>query len=203
LSAGSLGIVKTNTRVVNSTISHNLAQSDGANSSSVTDGAGVYSLDPNAKFQFDTITANTAKALHATQAHGGGILKDPAYGGTTFLEGTILAGNVAAHGPNCAGSVTSSGYNLIGSTVGCPLKKKPTDRTGTPAKKLKLGKLAGNGGPTETIALSAGSPALDRVPRKICRAIASTDQRGVRRPQGKHPAKAKCDEGAYERKVKK
>jgi hypothetical protein len=59
----------------------------------------------------------------------------------------------------------------------------------------RLGKLAANGGPTKTIALKAGSPALDRVPVKACNKVVTTDQRGVHRPQGH-----KCDEGAYERK---
>jgi hypothetical protein len=51
-----------------------------------------------------------------------------------------------------------------------------------------LGPLANNGGPTDTHALLAGSPAIDA--GGIC---APTDQRGVTRPQG--PA---CDIGAFE-----
>jgi hypothetical protein len=53
-----------------------------------------------------------------------------------------------------------------------------------------LGPLAGNGGPTLTHALLAGSPAIDAADDAICPA---TDQRGVVRPQG-----AGCDVGAYE-----
>lgn len=53
-----------------------------------------------------------------------------------------------------------------------------------------LGPLANNGGPTDTHALLAGSPALNAGNNATCLA---TDQRGVTRPQG--PA---CDIGAYE-----
>ncbi|HET6865942.1 MAG TPA: fibronectin type III domain-containing protein, partial [Solirubrobacteraceae bacterium] len=52
----------------------------------------------------------------------------------------------------------------------------------------KLGPLQGNGGPTPTMALGAGSAAIDRGA-----GCASTDQRGLTRPVG-----AACDIGAYE-----
>jgi hypothetical protein len=55
---------------------------------------------------------------------------------------------------------------------------------------LHLGALASNGGPTQTIALGAGSVAIDAGVDSLCPA---TDQRGVSRPQGAH-----CDAGAYE-----
>lgn len=54
-----------------------------------------------------------------------------------------------------------------------------------------LGPLADNGGPTETRALLAGSPAINAGNAAACPA---TDQRGVGRPQG-----SGCDIGAYER----
>jgi hypothetical protein len=53
-----------------------------------------------------------------------------------------------------------------------------------------LGSLQDNGGFTETVALGAGSPAIDAGDNANCPA---TDQRGVTRPQGSH-----CDIGAYE-----
>ena len=59
----------------------------------------------------------------------------------------------------------------------------------------KLGALAANGGPTRTIALLVGSPALNRMPKAACQAVVKKDQRGTARPQG-----LKCDEGAFERK---
>ena len=55
---------------------------------------------------------------------------------------------------------------------------------------LHLGLLQDNGGPTKTVALSAGSVAIDAGIDGIC---PSTDQRGVGRPVGAH-----CDSGALE-----
>ncbi len=47
----------------------------------------------------------------------------------------------------------------------------------------QLGPLAANGGPTLTMALLPGSPAIDAGDDANCPA---TDQRGVTRPQGAH-----------------
>ncbi|HEU5375831.1 MAG TPA: choice-of-anchor Q domain-containing protein [Ktedonobacteraceae bacterium] len=52
-------------------------------------------------------------------------------------------------------------------------------------------RLSNNGGSTLTLALLAGSPAIDAIPASAC--DVSTDQRGVKRPQ--HNA---CDIGSYE-----
>ncbi len=53
-----------------------------------------------------------------------------------------------------------------------------------------LAPLAGNGGPTQTVALFPGSPAINAGGGPSCPA---TDQRGVSRPQEKA-----CDIGAFE-----
>jgi hypothetical protein len=56
--------------------------------------------------------------------------------------------------------------------------------------------LANHGGPTKTLTLVPGSPAVDAVPTAQCTDVdghpLATDQRGVTRPQG--PA---CDIGAF------
>src|SRR5205807_7410420 len=61
----------------------------------------------------------------------------------------------------------------------------------------QLGALSNNGGPTATLALAPGSPAIDDDPAGGCTDAMSnlltTDQRGVMRPIG--PA---CDAGSFE-----
>jgi len=57
---------------------------------------------------------------------------------------------------------------------------------------LSLAGLADNGGPTKTIALIPGSPAIDAIPLADC---PTADQRGFPRPDVGEVA---CDIGAYE-----
>src|SRR6266542_3241224 len=99
--------------------------------------------------------------------------------------GTIIADST--QGPNCFGNrfQEPSGFNLDSGTS-CQLSE-PTDLTGTDPL---LAKLASNGGPTQTQALQAASPAIDHGGTSA-NGCPPTDQRGVTRPQG--PA---CDIGA-------
>ena len=110
--------------------------------------------------------------------------------GTTLLEATILGLDTAPSvgGPNCYGTVKSNGYNVLGTTAGCTFLHKPSDKLNV---NPKLGALANNGGPTLTLALLGGSPAIDRIPPVACAVHA--DQRGVHRPQG-----PRCDTGSFE-----
>src|SRR5205807_2031620 len=109
-------------------------------------------------------------------------------GGTTTVANTILAANSAPSGANCAttggGVLASAGHNIESANT-CGLG--PSDRTGTDPL---LGPLDANGGPTRTLALLAGSPAIDGGDASRCDAV---DQRRVARPKG-----AACDIGAYE-----
>lgn len=74
------------------------------------------------------------------------------------------------------GSFTDGGHNLIGAIDGFNSTVSPTTQSGTAASLLdpRLGPLANNGGPTQTHALLAGSPALDQATTGT-----PTDQRGV------------------------
>jgi hypothetical protein len=85
--------------------------------------------------------------------YGGGIETT----GPLDLSDTILAGSRAAGGPDLYGNLTSSGYYLVGNSMG---------GSGFVATDLlnmdpMLRPLADNGGPTQTMALLPGSPAID------------------------------------------
>jgi hypothetical protein len=123
------------------------------------------------------------------------------YGNNATLKGTIVAGNVAyepnglpagsAGNPgtfdNCGGAPTTShGYNLD-PHHDCNLSES-SDISG---KNPKLGKLKGNGGPTDTLAIPHTSPAFNGGAAHCT----GHDQRGVKRPQG-----PRCDIGAFELK---
>jgi CSLREA domain-containing protein len=129
-----------------------------------------------------TVTNSTFSGNSAGIA-GGGIYK---FGGTgpVTLKNTIVANSPA--GGNCSGDITNSGSNLdSGATCGWGSNNGSQSNTNP-----RLGPLANNGGPTQTMALLAGSPAIDAGANAGCPA---TDQRGVTRPQG-----SQCDIGAYE-----
>src|SRR6185295_2363371 len=115
----------------------------------------------------------------AAEGAGGGIRVGPA---SVTLENTIIAGNTAANGlgdttgaptpgPNVDGAVTSNGHNLLGTATDATGFTGTGDQTGA---NPMLAALADNGGPTQTMALTAGSPAIDAG----VAAGASFDQRG-------------------------
>jgi len=127
-----------------------------------------------------TLTLNSSTVSGNSAGVGGGINNDSH--ATSTLKNTIVADNST----DCAGSITSAGHNL--SSDGTCSFTAPGDLMNTDPV---LAPLANNGGPTQTHALLAGSPAIE-VGSPDCPPPA-TDQRGVGRPQG-----AACDIGAFE-----
>jgi hypothetical protein len=115
---------------------------------------------------------------------GGGI---QASAGTVTLANSLVEGDC---GIVYIAIVVSSGYNIESPSDTCGLND-PTDQANVSTDDLKLGPLQGNGGPTETHALGAGSVAIDHIPAVDCEV--TTDQRGEARPGG-----AMCDVGAFE-----
>ncbi len=94
-------------------------------------------------------------------------------------------------GNNCGGQapITDLGYNIdTGSSCGFSVTSHSLSNT-----QPRLDALASNGGPTQTMALASGSPAIDAIPPSTAGCTGTTDQRGVVRPQG-----LGCDIGAYE-----
>jgi hypothetical protein len=104
-------------------------------------------------------------------------------GGTTKLTATIAAATFA--GGDCSGAVTDGGYN-IDDDASCRLA--PPSISDSHSLDATLGALTPNGGPTETVPLLAGSPAIKKV--LLSADCPNPDQRGAKR-------KAPCDIGAY------
>jgi CSLREA domain-containing protein len=143
-----------------------------------------------------TLVNSTITDNHAIKG-GGGLNSGQAYAAVSDktaiarvrLLNTIVADNNSSAGPgNCNVQdmiIQSDGHNLD-SDGSCFL----TAAGDLPKHNPLLGPLAYNGGPTETEALLAGSPAIDAGAFAGC---PQDDQRGVARPQG-----SACDIGAYE-----
>jgi hypothetical protein len=112
-------------------------------------------------------------------SYGGSIAST---GGVFQLVNSILSGGTSN---NVWGVMADLGHNL--SSDNTPVWSSGTSLNNTDPRLLPL---ATNGGPTLTMALRAGSPALNTA---NCASTPPTDQRGVARPDG--PG---CDIGAYE-----
>jgi hypothetical protein len=142
-----------------------------------------------------TITASTFSGNSADNNNlyggGGGIYNYPS---AFFRPGTVKIRNtlVAENGvPDVMGVLTSLGHNLIGDGSGSGYVA--TDLVGTFAKPInpKLGLLQDNGGPTWTLALLHGSPAIG--------AGGPTDSEWDQRGPGyARSANGMTDIGAYE-----
>ena len=172
--------------LTNSTISTNTAATFGG-------GIANHSGTTQTEITFCTIYGNTASN------GGGGIWNDATNGARQLMMGnSLVAGNRAAHSPDIVGQLTLEGYNLIQNTEGtafAPNQLHATDLLKVALTALRIDpRLQDNNGPTQTLALLPGSLAVHRIPLNACHVKGiSTDQRGVRRPQG-----VACDIGAYE-----
>ncbi|HZR40419.1 MAG TPA: choice-of-anchor Q domain-containing protein, partial [Ktedonobacteraceae bacterium] len=177
-------------QLANCTIANNQAQG----SQGLGGGLSLYLVPiKSSSMDFCTIADNVA----STQ--GGGIYSDPANTPKTALlslKNSIVASNTAKADPDISGNIITDGYNLVqrwtGAQFNDPHSMHKTDLSVNPSASMGIATQLGmNGGVTPTLALQAGSPAIDAVPASAC--DVSTDQRGVKRPQ--HNA---CDIGAYE-----
>jgi predicted outer membrane repeat protein len=114
------------------------------------------------------------------------------------ITGTIISGNAGTDiGTSDSKAVAvASTNNLIGTvTAGISLASVETIMSSTPG----LGPLASNGGPTQTMALLLGSPALNAGPTTVPAFPGNeTDQRGAGYPR---VSGGRVDIGAYEYQV--
>jgi CSLREA domain-containing protein len=164
--------------ITNSTIEGNSASQEGG---------GIASPGGDVSANAITVVRNSADDV------GGGVT----YGiGTPGFEvaNSLIALNSASFAPDCFADsfdpFESGGHNLIGDDSDCA----GFDATGDFVNSNpKLGQLKNNGGPTQTVALKKGSPAINKADKQ---SAPNKDQRGKKR--GKKP-----DIGAYERVKKK
>jgi hypothetical protein len=162
----------------NSTVSGNSAYrcsgaSCGGRGGAIVNGSGNLTMNNS------TVNENSA----------GGIFN----GGTATLQNSIIAKN---SGKNCGGTITSHGYNLS-SDSSCAFSNSGDRDNTNPV----LGTLGNYGGPTPTIPLLTGSPAIDAGNPSGCTDghgnLLKTDQRGAPRPNPEDTGG--CDMGAFER----
>jgi len=158
-------------------------------------GGGLYALTTMTLTQ-STVTGNST--LHATADGGGAFQVNLSANHPFVVNGSIVAGNTAgADGPDMKpdpDSPLTVRYSLVGNTSGSGVV------AGTGPGNLlnvapQLAPLANNGGPTQTHALLATSPALNAGDPSIA---AGSDQRGA--PFAR-VAGGRIDIGAYERQT--
>ena len=183
--------------IVNSTIAGNTAERTSPSDGS---GGGLYLEVATLALASDTIVGNGAYG----SGDGGNVSID---GQVLKIHDTLIAkgsllGSGATGEANCSvefAQIDDQGYNAEDSQSDgneCELAGAG-DLVDSSSLDASLGALAGNGGPTPTVALLAGSPAIDAGDPAGCtdpigNALTS-DQRGDTRPAG-----ARCDIGAYE-----
>jgi hypothetical protein len=157
-------------RIVNDTFTGNSVVSSGY-------GAAIYAAAGPLSITNCTIAGN-----HGGAAGGAVYFAAPA----TRMNNTIIASN---SGGNCSfapGSTFAGAHNLQFGDSTC---------TGATVADPLLGSLADNNGTTQTMALGAGSPAIDAGDASLAPAV---DQRGFPRTDGDHDGKLLPDIGAFE-----
>jgi hypothetical protein len=133
-----------------------------------------------------TIFQNSAHVSVGQQGFGlsyaGGL-----YSGSNsdLVRNTIIAGNTASVGPDTQSPGDGVSYSLIGNVDGSGITTNNGNQVGTAASPIDpmLGLLQNNGGLTKTLALLAGSPAIDA--GTTAGVTSSTDQRGFNRIAGR------------------
>jgi hypothetical protein len=136
--------------VLNSTISNSL-------NSSGSDRSAIYNID----------TMSLTNCTVSNNASGGVLNSKMFYArANVTVKSSIIALSPLASGADVTGPFTSDGFNLIGDRDGSTGFPASTDQTGTGVApinpNLDPAGLRNNGGPTQTVALQLGSPAIDK-----------------------------------------
>jgi predicted outer membrane repeat protein len=151
-------------------------------------GGGLYNYDDTRTTTGTATLASTTFANNSATASGGDIYSG--VGSFVTVVNSIAASGTAAGSPNnCNTTLTTQGYNLDdGNTCGF---SAATDLRNTNPRLDSQPR--NNGGPTMTLALLTGSPAINHGPAAGNPNCPMTDQRGYARSVG-----TRCDIGAYE-----
>lgn len=187
--------------ITNCTFAYNCSGNAGIGHEGAPAGSGgaAYACWSNHAIISCTIVSNSIGVSSASGGTGGGIFFDALT--RPVLLNVIVAQNhgpwfyLVDPGPDIVGLVTSLGHNLIGATNGTGGFTLPGDRVGSYDLPLdpKVGPLGDHGGPTWTMALLAGSPAIDAGDDTLAN---STDQRGFPRMAGLHVDIGACEFGS-------
>ena len=153
-------------RATNSTFVGNSAAAAGPS------GGGAYLAGGTGILMNLTISGNLATGYGTFLGCGGGL--SCTTNATVTVRNSIIA-NSGDFGGDTWGAFTDAGYNIC-SDATAKLSATGSLNSTDPL----LGPLTDNGGPTLTMVLSNGSPALDAIPS----GFPPVDQRGVMRPQG-------------------
>ncbi len=177
---GGVYIVGGTANLTNCTLSNNGAFGSTADGN-IGGGGGIFVLHrATVNLTNCTLSLNAAK-----YGDGGGIyVLGGSLGDILNLTNTIVAGNTARiYGPDIYGAVATADHNLVGNAAGSSgitngVGGNLVGGNGNPVINAELGPLQNNGGPTETMALLAGSPAIGQADNSKASA---TDERGVSR----------------------
>ena len=144
--------------------------------------AGDTATDGGGLLNVGELTMSGCTVASDTATDGGGLLND----NMATLNNSIVADSVKGVDIDNEGTLTG-GYDMIGDGSG------GAGLTHTISGDPKLGPLTWNGGPTQTMAVLPGSPAIDAGSDALIPAGVTTDQRGAPRING-----TSVDIGAYE-----
>ena len=156
-------------------------------------------------FSGTALVANTTISGNSDPQLGGAVAATN--GGQTTLAADIIAGS--GPGINCNGGIADAGHNLVDDSS-CGFTNGSNGDIVTGSGGVVLSPVANNGGPTETVSLPAGSPAIDAIAPNATfanpitsasqKACPAADQRGLPRPgdTGSNNPQGNCDIGSYE-----
>jgi hypothetical protein len=198
---GGVYLVKADSRITKSTVNGNVAHASGAGiyqsasnlflvNSTITrnradaTGGGVQSSVAGGVVMLNSVTVarNVANVSHRN-ALGGGL---SAKAGTFGVVSSIIALNQAgARANDCHGAFDSFGGNLLSTMAGC----RGFAGSALLAPDPRLGALQDNGGPTRTLELLSGSPAIGKANQEREPAVDQRDRARTGQP----------DIGAFER----